>query len=406
MNSQAIWLLAGNAVEAAVKWGMFIAAIRLLDVEEAGFYALGLAVAAPITLFSNMKLRSLYVTDGEQRFPLYRKVRTRFSLLVMGALFLIGGLCYSEIWFLLMLIGLSKVLELQSDLYYAVPHRIGDLAIIGKRMIQRNLLAGGAFVTALWSTGSLALSLAVQVLVQTVWVYVAERPLSSGMDSSEDRSNWRILLASALPLGVVQVVQSIYANMPRYAVENMMDAEALAVLSAVFYVTTAAALFMNGVSNAVLPALAKSLSKQDLHAFRRLFHRRLGVMVLLAGIILVLVSWGYGGTILGILYGQAFKNFGPLLTLMAIGSAVGMIGWNYETALMAAGEVRIQPKLAIILLIVSVPVLWLSVGSWGLEGAAWAFVGLSVLQAAMRGAVLHRVLRIRDGQAWIGGGTE
>lgn len=85
------WTVIGNLVYALCQWGMLIVLAKLLSPEAVGQFALGLAITAPILLFTSLKLRSVLATDvGDQyRFADYLWLRL---LTTLAALFA-DGLC-------------------------------------------------------------------------------------------------------------------------------------------------------------------------------------------------------------------------------------------------------------------------------------------------------------------------
>src|SRR5207247_6401186 len=63
------WTLAGNLVYAGCQWGMVMALAKLSTATAVGQFALGMAVTAPIFLFSNLNLRAIVATDSRQESP-------------------------------------------------------------------------------------------------------------------------------------------------------------------------------------------------------------------------------------------------------------------------------------------------------------------------------------------------
>ena len=62
------WTLAGNVAYAASQWAMLVVLAKLGTAEKVGQFVLGLAVTAPVMLFSSLKLRSVQATDARGDF--------------------------------------------------------------------------------------------------------------------------------------------------------------------------------------------------------------------------------------------------------------------------------------------------------------------------------------------------
>src|SRR2546430_9316589 len=71
------WTLAGNLVYAGCQWGMVMALAKLSTATALGQFALGMAVTAPIFLFSNLNLRAILATDTSLEFPFRAYLRLR-----------------------------------------------------------------------------------------------------------------------------------------------------------------------------------------------------------------------------------------------------------------------------------------------------------------------------------------
>jgi len=87
------WTLSGYAVYMACQWAMLVVVARLGSPEKLGEFALGLAISAPVVLFTNLGLRRIQVTDPSERFLFCQYFGLR--LLMNGvALALIAALAF------------------------------------------------------------------------------------------------------------------------------------------------------------------------------------------------------------------------------------------------------------------------------------------------------------------------
>src|SRR5689334_8730460 len=62
------WTFIGNAVYAGCQWGMLVVLAKLGSPEMVGQFTLGLAVTAPIIMFTNLQLRSVQATDAKKQY--------------------------------------------------------------------------------------------------------------------------------------------------------------------------------------------------------------------------------------------------------------------------------------------------------------------------------------------------
>src|SRR5579871_649703 len=68
LRSNFKWMFAGNACYAACQWAMLSLLTKAGNPTIVGQFALGLAVSAPIFMFTNMYLRGVQATDARSEF--------------------------------------------------------------------------------------------------------------------------------------------------------------------------------------------------------------------------------------------------------------------------------------------------------------------------------------------------
>src|SRR5262245_20155316 len=98
LRENAAWTLAGNVVYTGCQWGILVVLARLGSPEMVGQFVLGLAVSAPVLMFTNLQLRGVLATDArhEYAFADYlgaRLLMTALALLVIGCV--VAGSQYS-----------------------------------------------------------------------------------------------------------------------------------------------------------------------------------------------------------------------------------------------------------------------------------------------------------------------
>src|SRR5277367_252419 len=62
------WTLAGNAIYYACQWGMLSVLAKLGNAAVVGRFALGMAITAPVFMFTNLQLRGVQATDSRSEF--------------------------------------------------------------------------------------------------------------------------------------------------------------------------------------------------------------------------------------------------------------------------------------------------------------------------------------------------
>src|SRR5579863_8985813 len=77
LRSNFAWALAGNVVYAICQWGILVALVKLGSSLMVGQFSLGLAIATPVLMFTNLHLRAVQATDAMHyySFAEYRLLR-------------------------------------------------------------------------------------------------------------------------------------------------------------------------------------------------------------------------------------------------------------------------------------------------------------------------------------------
>lgn len=250
------WTFIGNAIYAACQWGMLVVLAKLGSPEMLGQFTLGLAITAPVIMFTNLQLRIIQATDAKRQYLFgdYLALRLIFTGL---ALFLIVGVTFTagyrwETSLIILLIGLAKAFESISDIFYGLiqQHERMDRIAISmtiKGLLSLCFLSLGVYITgnALWGTIGLAVAWAIVLVsydIQSGALMLKGLPktLQSEISGIRDlfvviKPRWHLetqrqLIALSLPLGIVMMLISLNSNIPRYFIERYLGERELGFL--------------------------------------------------------------------------------------------------------------------------------------------------------------------------------
>ncbi|ANU20079.1 hypothetical protein BBI15_07550 [Planococcus plakortidis] len=381
------WIFFANIFSALGKWLIIILIANRLSPVEVGVYSLAFAVSAPIILFGNMKLRSLYITR-EENIEDYILIRYFMSLVVLFLLSVISYIFYNQYFIIVFLVGLAKILDLQSDIFYAVPHKKNKLEIIGKIMICKQLciLIGFSYVLYFW--GNLTLALLTQIFIQVLFVIFIEKKLIYTFKfltiKKVNMVSFKKILWLGVPLGLVQMIFSANVNIPRYVLEYFEGPKVLGFFSAIMYIITVSNLFMNSVSQVFLPKISRLYKDKNYKKIKEITYIYLSSTALVLGFLMIILTYYFGETLLRIIYGVEYAEYSQVLLVVSISNAIGLLSWNFDTALMGINYITIQLKIVIIVLLLSLPVSIFLISSYGIVGAAFSLAILSFIQLVLR----------------------
>lgn len=366
------WTLVGNLAHAAAQWAVVVVLARMGSAETVGTYALALAIVSPVFLFANMHLRTVLSTDvaAETGIGVYFSLRLATSAVTLFLL-LTAALYWRGLeGFVLAGLALAKAFEAISEILYGELQRQERMDRVGKSMILRAFGSLSAMAAAMQLTGSLPLAVFSIALVSAA-VAASDVHSTGALHRNGTLHEMKRLAVSAAPLGLLLLLVSLNAAIPRYFLAGMASPAAVGVFAALSYVSIALNTLVMAAGQASGASMARSFWSRDASAFLRKSGRLVGLSVVL-GLTGLAAAAAYGGEFLHALYGPAYAaEHAAFLWLMAAGAvsfAASAIGYAMSAARCFLPQV---PTLAATALVTAICCrLW--VPQAGVAGAAMA----------------------------------
>jgi O-antigen/teichoic acid export membrane protein len=410
LRSNFAWTLAGNLIYAGSQWGVLIVLAKLGSEEVVGRFALGLAVGAPVMMFTNLQLRALQATDarGEYRFWDYfslRLITTAFALCVIAGIAALGGF-QLEAALVILIIGLAKGVESVSDCIHGLLQKNErlDLVAISK------MIKGSLSLLAVWSLvrvtrsvvwGTIGMLAAWSFVALIYDAYNARRVLRLTPDPIRREGEGmyarlavlRRLIWLALPLGFVSLLDSLNVNIPRYLVERRLGEAALGYYAAMAYIMVAGNMVVGALTASASPRLSR-YHVTDASAFRRLLWRLLGLGAVLGGTGLLLAAV-LGRPLLALLYRPDYAEHADVFVWLMAAAGIGYVARFLICGMTASRRIKAQAPLYGVTLLATAVLSWVLIPRHGLLGAAWAVcLAMAVL---LLGAVAITLTKPRAG---------
>ena len=395
LRRNVVWALAGNVGYAACQWGVLVVIAKLASAADLGRFALGLALSAPVMILANLQLRALQATDARRAhaFGVYLGLRCGTTVVALAAIAGIAGMLgyrAATLW-LIVIVALAKSFEALSDVVLGLLQQGEDLRRVAVSMLIKGVMSLSAVWLLLVFTGSVsAAALALALAWGTVLV-AYDMPNAARRTNIRpifERSALTALAWLALPMGCVSGLNSLTANVPRYAIEANLGSTALGHFAALAYLLVAGTQPILALGAAASPRLAHYFCT-DRAAYRLLAHRTVALAAGLGLLIVGAAALG-GRSFLTLAYGPEYAEHAPALTWLAAAAAASFVAGALGYAVTAAR--RFPPQLVIAALAFAVCALASAalVPRHGLLGGAWAvlageatrLVCLSLLYAA------------------------
>jgi O-antigen/teichoic acid export membrane protein len=412
------WTFIGNLIYSGCQWGMLVVLAKLGNPEMVGTFTLGLAVTAPVMMFSNLQLRDIQTTDAKNHYLFndylgLRLITTGLALPIILWITLATGY-KGETAIVIILIGFAKGLESISDVFYGLlqKHEKMDrmaVSVMMKGPLSLLMLSIGTYISGsvVWGVVGLVIAWACILLIWDIpsyrWLinkFTSEGEIPDSLEGKTAKPRWQLgtirkLIWLSLPLGLVMMLISLNANIPRYFLEQSLGKKELGVFAALAYLIVAGNMVVSALGSAARPRLAKYYAGGNVSAYQKLLLQLVAIACLL-GLSGILVAWVAGGQILTIVYQPEYAKYTELLIWLMVTAGIGYVSSFLGEGMTAARYFRTQIPLFIIVTSTSAIASCWFIPRNGLKGAAIALMIAEIVRIIFTlGVIFHAVHRIQ-----------
>ncbi len=405
------WTLAGHVVAAGCKWLELTLLAKAGTRDMVGQFAYALALTAPVVMLTNLQLRAVQATDARGQFPFqtYLGLRLCGDALALAAIAVLALAALrgpSDLFWIVLAMGIAKAIEAVSDVFHGLLQRHERMDVISRSLIAKGAVSIAAMLLALRATGSVLWAVVGLAVGSALVLFGYDLPQGRALLQATGRgrrSRPRLFQAGAmgrlarlaLPLGVVMMLASLGANVPRYFVEHQLGVGELGVFSAVSYVMVAGLTVIGALGHTAIPRLSRHHAAGDRAAFTRVMGLLLGLALALGagGVAVALLA---GRPLLSLLYRADYAYAQPALVWTMVAATAAYLGSAFDYGLTAARCLRAQAPLWIAMLTTTAGTCALLVPRYGLAGAALGAGAGYAVQGAGAAWLLVRTLRRRE----------
>lgn len=412
------WTFIGNLIYSGCQWGMLVVLAKLGNPEMVGTFTLGLAVTAPVMMFSNLQLRDIQTTDAKNHYLFndylgLRLITTGLALPIILWITLATGY-KGETAIVIILIGFAKGLESISDVFYGLlqKHEKMDrmaVSVMMKGPLSLLMLSIGTYISGsiVWGVVGLVIAWACILLIWDIpsyrWLinkFTSEGEIPDSLEGKTAKPRWQLgtirkLIWLSLPLGLVMMLISLNANIPRYFLEQSLGKKELGVFAALAYLIVAGNMVVSALGSAARPRLAKYYAGANVSAYQKLLFQLVAIACLL-GLSGILVAWVAGGQILTIVYQPEYAKYTELLIWLMVTAGIGYVSSFLGEGMTAARYFRTQIPLFIVVTSTSAIASFWFIPKNGLKGAAIALMIAEIVRIIFTlGVIFHAVHRIQ-----------
>jgi len=393
------WALTGNIVYNACQWGFIVALTKISSPEVVGRYAIAQAIVTPLFMLTNMRLNTVQVTDenSENLFGDYLGLRIICSLVafILVVIILWAGGYGVGVISTAILIAFSKLIGSISDIVYGLMQKHERLDLVSCSLMFRGLLSLPVMTVTYCTLRSLPATLIAQFIVWSVILFGYDLPNARRWQSIRPLYHphrWIDLFILGLPLGIVSGLNSLSAQMPRYALDLLAGRRELGVFAAIASLGRVSSLVVRALSNAALPRLAHLYAQDAPRHFVRLLRRLIGVGAVL-GTLGVVIAVFWGRPFLTIVYTEEFEGYQSVLIVVMLSVGVATTFTFLGTAVAAARQFTVQVFAHAAKITAMGLACWVLVPRLGALGAAWASLVGALVSSLAYFIILQRAIQ-------------
>jgi len=396
LRSSTSWTLAASVVYAAAQWAMISAVAKLTSAATVGQFALGLSIAAPVFMLTNMQLRGVQVTDAlsEHTFADYFTLRCLST--IVGALLILAIVILARYDLttasVILLVAVAKAVEQLSDVVAGWLQKCERLDLAARAQMLRGAGSAIVFTLVLVATHSLVAALygvaAVCVLVLLFCDRRFARRLHGGSFLNSTGRGLKSLVGVTLPLGLVTALAALNVNVPRYVVQYYLGPAQLGIFVSLAYVLVATVnVIVNAMGQSASARLAQMFAAGDLAGFNAVLRNLVlfGAAITMLGTPAALVC---GRPLLTLIYRPDYAQYSSLLAIMVAVAGISAIGLVLGFGVTATRRFRSQMPVIGAAALAAFAVAALTVPGHGLFGAAFALLASATVSIIGNGAIL------------------
>jgi O-antigen/teichoic acid export membrane protein len=304
----------------------------------------------------------------------------------------------------MLLAGLALSLRCPSGLYQGVLIGAQRIARYSRINVLMTVLAQGGGVALLaWLDADVRLFFAWQALTSlglTLWLrHAAWDSVGPARDS---RADYRALVPVwqySAALAGVNVIGLCLMQFDKVLLSRMLPLQQYGQYMLATTVTTSLYLLITPVFNVIYPRFSALASQAQLSELRRLYRLTSHLVCAVAfPVVMLLIVFGNGIISLWTGNAELGAEEAPVVALLAAGTGLHIVMVVVFALQLSMDASKLSLKISLALLLVQGPIIWLLTTSFGVVGAAAAWLLLHVLYFGLGGWFTHR--RLLPDLAW------
>lgn len=396
-----------SALTRASSFAVTLVIARYLSIETFGAYVLAVSVAEVLRGLTDFGVDQTVVrglargSASEIAVASAVLIKLLAGCITLGAIAVIGRVVvdgdtiqYVQLAYLaatLAAISRTVTAPIQSDL-----RTLRIIPAAATSVVCRVGAIGGAMLAGMELRGVLAASVLAEAVALGV-TYLAVSQLRPGHLLAGVGRMWP-LLREAAPLGALSMLALLYFRIDTILLSLLAGQSAVAEYGAVYRTSEALLTIATAIAATSLPTLSATFTRSRATAtsvYQQYLRVSTAITAAVAGVGLVAP-----GTVMGLLFGDKYRDTGPFLTLMLLSAVVMGINVIQATALIALDGQWLIARVAVLNLVVNVAANVLLIPGYGVIGACISTLLTEVINSIVQFGLLSRHIGFRSALGW------
>ena len=391
------WMFVGNGFYAFCQWLVLSILSKLTTIQELGYFTLSLAIATPVYMFMNFQLRSVLITDAENRWEFSEFFTIRIASTALGFLIvlMIGAFFGAGTFFtILLLLSAIKAIEAFTDIIHGKLQQQESMSMIARSLMLKGLGFVSSVLIGILLFHSLVSGLLIYLVMCIGFIYFVDYHFLkkvTGKIKLLSGSITKTILIVGFPLAIVRLIIALNGNVAKYIAEISLGTEKQAIYSTLAYLIVMGDVLIQAIGQTFIPRISKYAKELDWKSVKRLkFY--FSIICIITGFSLYLASIAAGELILKILFSAEIAKYQHLFSLLMITGILVYYSSSAGQTLTALKIFKPQPWIHGIVFTVNMICLLFFVKPFGLTGIVYATITAYIVRIVLSEWLLYRRL--------------
>jgi O-antigen/teichoic acid export membrane protein len=397
MKKNFLWLFSANIIKGLYQWLVLILIVKYYSNYEVAEFTFAYALAAPVFMFANMQLKSIYVVDHNNNDKQINYFILRlFTVLIC----IVGFLFYFEITkkmsLIFIVIIFIKSIESIFDMFHGYFQKIERMEYMSKSLILQSIFSLVAFFIIINYQYDLYLALFSVLLVNIIVLICYDFKIINQIQRVSKRSvviNYKFIrniLYNSIPLGFAVFLTSYTTNLPRLGVEEYLGVDSLAFFGAFSYMSIGLFQMLLPLQIIIRPKLAKALRDNNQKIFLNFLFLSILITVLFTSVLYGVFSL-YGNDIITLVYNKSYLEYLDVLLYLLLGQSILYITGFLNIAVQAHQIFKLQVFISSLVLVTVYFTSSYFIQTFSLIGASYLVVFYGVISLLSYSILLLRL---------------